>query len=65
MSKPTSKPKTEVIGVDIAEPGSDYTVVTPIDKAGDVYQPGRTIVLTAAEAEYPLAIGAIKPKAAE
>lgn len=60
-----SKSKPEVIGVDMAEPGTDYTVVTPVDSGGKLYPPCSTITLTAEQAEYPLRIGAIKPKAAE
>lgn len=60
-----SKNNPEVIGVDMAEPGSDYTVVTPVDSGGKLYPPGSTITLPDDQADYPLSIGAIKHKAAE
>lgn len=43
----------------------DYTVMTPVEYRGDIYQSGATIALTGEEAEHPLKIGAVKPKEAE
>lgn len=49
-----------------AAPTRDYIVVKGrVEKAGDMYDSGDTIALTDAEAEHPLATGAVRLKAAE
>jgi hypothetical protein len=47
-----------------AQPGSEYIVITPIDKAGEIYRPGSTITLTDDEAVHPLQVGAVRAKTA-
>lgn len=47
-----------------AEATQDYIVLTPIIAHGDTHPPGATIALTAEQAEAPLRLKAIKPKAA-
>ena len=58
-----SKSKPEPIAA--AAPDRKYIVLTPLEKGGEVYPVGSTIALTDEEADYPLEVGAVKPKAAE
>lgn len=49
-----------------AAPARDYIVAKGcVEKAGEMYRPGDTIALTDAEAEHPLATGAVRIKDAE
>lgn len=55
-----SKSKPETIAA--ASPTREYTVLTPLEKGGEVYPVGSTIALTDEEAAHPFTVGAIKLK---